>query len=78
MKLETELKKLRAAGLNVAKLFSGVLEIGVESTLLIAGGGIVAIAGGGMLGFAEGRSVFDKANETLKRTNEERKAAKIQ
>lgn len=77
LQIETELKRLEAAGINVAKYLSGGIANGVEATLLISGGAVGAIAGGAMLAYNEGRSQIQKANDALKRKNEERKAAKV-
>lgn len=78
LQIETALKRLEVAGINVAKFVSGGIANSVEATLLISGGALGGMGGGFILAFDEGRYQIQKAIDALKRKNAERRLATTQ
>lgn len=74
--IETELKRLEAAGINIAKLFTLGTESVVKNTLLIAGGTVGGVVGGVILGGERGAGIVGDAINTAKEHWDERKAVK--
>jgi hypothetical protein len=78
LRIDTWLKKLDAAGINIAKLVSLGTESIVKNTLFIVGGTISGVGEGLILGSEKVVNSVGRAVNTVKQHNEERKAAQIQ